>query len=166
MMQCTLARKRGDSAVATGSFDLDAGRALRRARLSRGLTLREVGIRSNGAFKATAVAGYERGERSISLRRFFELAKIYEIPPERLLSDLARIAEGRPSTVIDLARLETLEGAEARAVAGFVRNVRELRGDRSSTITLRSVDLAVIATSAGTRPEVLLERIAPALRES
>jgi transcriptional regulator with XRE-family HTH domain len=151
--------------LATGSFDLEAGRALRRARISRGLTLREVGVRSEGAFKPTAVAGYERGERSISLSRFCELAAVYEIPPERLLSAIARATSGRPCAIVDLAVLEALAGAEAEAVAGFVRNVRELRAEDSSTVTLRAVDLAVIATVAGTRPDVLLERIAPALRE-
>ena len=49
----------------------EVGRALRRARLARGLTLRQVGERSLGAFKPTAVAGYERGERAISLKRFY-----------------------------------------------------------------------------------------------
>jgi transcriptional regulator with XRE-family HTH domain len=147
-----------------GSFDMESGRVLRRARLSRGLTLREVGVRSNGAFKATAVAGYERGERSISLKRFRDLAAIYEIPPDRLLSEIDRAAEGRPCTIVDLARLETLPGAEAEVVAGFVHRVRDLRGEQGSVVTLRSVDLAVIATAAGTSPDDLLERIAPALR--
>ena len=45
---------------------VETGRALRDARLARGLTLRDVGTRSNGLFKPTAVAGYERAERAIS----------------------------------------------------------------------------------------------------
>jgi transcriptional regulator with XRE-family HTH domain len=153
--------------LATGSFDLEAGRVLRRARLSRGLTLRQVGVQSGGAFKATAVAGYERGERSISLGRFCDLAAIYEIPPERLLAEVARAAAGRPSAIVDLALLESIEGVEAETVAGFVRNVRHLRGgngENGGTVVLRAVDLAVVATAAGTRPDELLERIAPALR--
>jgi transcriptional regulator with XRE-family HTH domain len=166
MMHRTPVRSEGIPQLATGSFDLEAGHVLRRARLSRGLTLREVGLRSEGAFKPTAVAGYERGERSISLSRFCDLAAIYEIPPERLLSEVARATSGRPCTIIDLAALEAITGAEAEAVAGFVRNVRELRGEDASTVTLRAVDLAVIATAAGTHPDVVLERIAPALRET
>lgn len=65
-----------------------AGRALRRARMARGLTLRDVGYRSDGAFTPTAVAGYERGERSISLQRFCELAAFYGVAPERLLAEI------------------------------------------------------------------------------
>ena len=151
--------------MATGPFDLEAGRALRRARLSRGLTLREVGVRSGGAFKATAVAGYERGERSISLHRFCELCALYEIPPERLLAEVSRAAEGRACAIVDLASLEAIPGAEAEAVAGFVQRVRDLRGERSNVVTLRAADLSVIATAAGTHADALLERIAPALRD-
>lgn len=65
----------------------DVGRALRRARSGRGLTLRDVGMRSAGKFTPTAVAGYERGERKISLQRFCELATFYGIEPERLLAE-------------------------------------------------------------------------------
>jgi transcriptional regulator with XRE-family HTH domain len=65
----------------------DAGRALRRARTARGLTLRDVGIRSAGRLTPTAVAGYERGERKVSLQRFCELAVFYGVEPERLLAE-------------------------------------------------------------------------------
>jgi transcriptional regulator with XRE-family HTH domain len=64
-----------------------AGRALRRARHARGLTLRDVGIGSGGTFSPTAVAGYERGERSITLQRFCELATFYGVAPEVLLAE-------------------------------------------------------------------------------
>jgi transcriptional regulator with XRE-family HTH domain len=64
-----------------------SGCALRRARQARGLTLRNVGIRSGGIFTPTAVAGYERGERSISLERFCELATFYGVRPEDLLAE-------------------------------------------------------------------------------
>ncbi len=63
------------------------GRTLRRARAARGLTLKEVASASGGRFSSTAVAGYERGERNISLQRFCELADFYGIEPERLLAD-------------------------------------------------------------------------------
>ncbi len=70
-----------------GAIGNDVGRVLRRARAARGLTLRDVGIRSDGRFTSTAVAGYERGERKISLQRFCELANFYGVEPERLLSE-------------------------------------------------------------------------------
>jgi transcriptional regulator with XRE-family HTH domain len=65
----------------------DVGRALRRVRTARGFTLRDVGIRSGGTFTPTAVAGYERGERKISLQRFCELSAFYGVEPELLLAE-------------------------------------------------------------------------------
>jgi transcriptional regulator with XRE-family HTH domain len=69
-------------------IEVEAGRALRGARLANGLTLREVGERSGGAFKPTAVAGYERAERSISLERYCALCAFYGLAPDRLLSEI------------------------------------------------------------------------------
>ena len=81
------------------------GHALRRARRARGLTLREVGVRSGGMFTPTAVAGYERGERSISLQRFCDIAAFYGIAPEDLLSE-ARASDDR-EPVVDLTPFES-----------------------------------------------------------
>ena len=80
------------------------GRALRRARKSQGLTLRDVGIRSGGTFTPTAVAGYERGERSISLERFCELATFYNVAPQVLLAEALHPDDREP--VVDLTPLE------------------------------------------------------------
>lgn len=91
----------------------DIGSALRRARLARGLTLREVGTRSRGAFSPTAVAGYERGERAISVQRFCDLCAFYGIAPEHLLAAVLRGAAGR-AELIDLTELEEREPRDAR----------------------------------------------------
>ena len=90
----------------------DVGSAMRRARLARGLTLREVGTKSRGVLTPTAVAGYERGERGISLQRFCDLATFYGIPPEQLL---AEILHGVPTRaeLIDLTELEERQPHDA-----------------------------------------------------
>lgn len=80
------------------------GCALRRARQAQGLTLRDVGIRSGGAFSPTAVAGYERGERAISLQRFCELATFYGVAPEDLLTEGLHPRDRE--LVVDLTPLE------------------------------------------------------------
>lgn len=80
------------------------GCALRRARQAQGLTLRDVGIRSGGTFSPTAVAGYERGERAISLQRFCELAAFYHVAPEDLLAE--GLYPGDREPVVDLMPLE------------------------------------------------------------
>ena len=82
----------------------DVGRALRRARTARKLTLRDVGIRSSGKFTPTAVAGYERGERKISLERFCELAIFYGVAPERLLAEALHPDDRE--LIVDLTPLE------------------------------------------------------------
>ncbi len=74
-------------------IEVETGRALREARLAAGLTLREVGERSGGAFKPTAVAGYERAERGISLERFCALCAFYGLAPDRLLSEIVEVVE-------------------------------------------------------------------------
>ncbi|MGH2784271.1 MAG: helix-turn-helix domain-containing protein, partial [Actinomycetota bacterium] len=50
------------------------GDELRRARQAAGFALRDLNQRSGRVFKASAVGGYERGDRSISLDRFCRLA--------------------------------------------------------------------------------------------
>ena len=93
-------------------FGADAGRALRAARTARGLTLRQVGIRSGGRFTPTAVAGYERGERTISLERFCELARFYGVEPEDLLSQVLHPDD--PVAVVDLTVLQEPTGSRSR----------------------------------------------------
>ena len=143
------------------------GRALRRARHSTGLTLREASERSEHRFRPTSLASYERGERQVSTQRFCELAGLYGVSPARLLADAIREADGRPPTIIDIALVEGLEVSEARAVASFIEHVLGLRGTRGNqTITLRQGDLEVLATSVGERFEPFAETLRPALRRA
>ena len=148
-----------------GSFALEAGRALRRARRARGLTLRQVSALSQARFKPTSVAGYERGERAISLERFCELCRLYEVRPQVLLAEILRAIDRTPEPPLDLALREYLGPAESTLVAGFIRQIRSLRGDfTSGRITLRSGDLEVLATAAGKAPDELQEALAERLR--
>ena len=67
---------------------LEIGRALRRARVARGMTLKDLADASVDRFRPTSVAGYERGERKISLVRFCELCRLLDVPPERVLGEI------------------------------------------------------------------------------
>ncbi|HEX6230537.1 MAG TPA: helix-turn-helix transcriptional regulator [Actinomycetota bacterium] len=148
-----------------GRFATEIGNALRRARRARGLTLRQVSTITQGKFKPTSVAGYERGERAISLERFCELSQLYGLPPQALLADIWRSVEGAPEPDIDLALLESLDSAEAALVAGFIRQIRALRREPATeTIVLRAGDLEVLATAAGKKPAELVEVLGPSVR--
>lgn len=151
-----------------GSLALQIGRALRRIRLERGMTLRDVAEASGGTFKPTSIAGYERGERAITLERFMMLCQLYGTPAEHVIDEIQRglavRSEAEGETAIDLTVLESLGSPEAALLSGFVRQVSALRGERSTgTIMLRAGDLAVLATAAGRDPEELLEELRPAV---
>ena len=150
--------------LADRDLPVEVGRALRRARHARNLTLRGVGARSAGQFKPTAVAAYERAERSISLERFCELSRLYEMAPERLLLQILWRVAGQPEPTIDRARVAELPPEERVAVGGFLRKVQQMRSDGGDgTITLRIRDLEVLATVSGAKLEEFLEHLSPAL---
>jgi transcriptional regulator with XRE-family HTH domain len=140
---------------------------LRRVRHERHLTLDDVRGLSGGRFKPSLLGSYERGERGVSLARFCELARLYRVPPDRLLADVLRVMD-EPSgsqVVVDLTRLSASSDPGARLVTAFVHDIRSRRGDyRSPIITLRSGDLDALAGTAGLRGSDLLERLPAALR--
>ena len=100
------------------------------------------------------MAGYERGERSISLVRFIELCRFYGTSPNGLLADILSGAEWRTEQIVDLTALEALGSEEAAFVSGFVRRIRALRAEPGSA-RLRAGDLEILATAAGRNPEEL-----------
>jgi transcriptional regulator with XRE-family HTH domain len=167
----------GAAILAPRTFAEVVGEALRRARRARGLTFRAVRDRSGGRFKPSTLGGYERGERSISLERFCDLAEAYAESPDVLLAevlqsvrtedlDAARSEDEGPELVIDLNRISLIDNEERGAVETFVRDVQAHRGDfEMEALTLRSGDLEVIASSSGMDEETLLEKLRPALRK-
>lgn len=143
---------------------LEIGRALRRARRARGLTLRELTRLSAGRFKATSVAGYERGERTISLERFCDLCVLYGVAPQAVLGNILVAVGAGSQEKIDLTRLETTPTAESSLLSEFVRHIKALRREApSDTIALRAGDIEVLATAAGNKPDELADAAEPAV---
>lgn len=58
---------------------------MRRAREDAGLSLKDVERRTDGRFKPSTIAGYERGERAITVSRFVALAAAYGAHPGAVL---------------------------------------------------------------------------------
>lgn len=95
---------------------------MRQVRAGRSLSLRQVTVRSGGRFKPSSVASYERGERQISLERFFSLAEVYDVAPERIVAAIAYSLErkrqgDRPAAkdlVVDIRDLVRPAAAQSR----------------------------------------------------
>jgi transcriptional regulator with XRE-family HTH domain len=148
-----------------GEFADEIGKALRRARAARGLTLRQVASLTGGEFKATSVAGYERGERTISVERFCQLCAVYGASASAVVAEIVGAVTGTREIVIDLTRLEALGEAERDRVQGFVKNVLARRREPSTeTLVLREGDLEILASEAGTTLDELAEALQPAIR--
>jgi transcriptional regulator with XRE-family HTH domain len=143
------------------------GDALRAARREGGLTLRDVASLSDRRFKPSALGGYERGERSISLERFTELSSVYGVPADRLLGQvLDRIdPEGRVEVVVDVTQLDLLPGQEPKQAAELVDRVISLRGElRGGSVSLRAGDLEQLALATRLTASELVRRLEPALQ--
>jgi len=144
----------------------EVGAALRRAREARRFTLHDVARLSSYAFKPSSLASYERGERAISIERFFRLMALYNISPARFFADVSRRVEGRPSARIDIQRVKALGGMEAAILEDFIRNVFLLRRQPvADTISLRNGDIEVLATASGRRLPEFVDVIESALRD-
>lgn len=141
---------------------IEIGIGLRRARQARGLTLRDVSRLSEGGFKPTSVAGYERGERAISLERFCDLCRLYDVAPPAVLTEILRSIGEPPEPDIDLQLLESLGAAEAALVSGFIREIRRARrGEPAERIAVRAGDVEVLATATGGQRDALREILGP-----
>lgn len=150
--------------IGMSQLGVEVGKALRRARRTRGLTLRQVSSASEGRLRPSSVAGYERGERTVSVERFCDLCQIYDVAPQAVLAEVLRAVEGKPEPVIDLTLLASLGSAERELVSGFIRQIRALRREPpSEKIVLRMGDLEVLANASGKRPEELIKLLGPSL---
>jgi transcriptional regulator with XRE-family HTH domain len=143
----------------------EIGRALRQVRVAHGLTLRSAARRSGSRFKPSSIAGYERGERAITVQRFCDLAEVYGVDPARLLAGILNAARGEGKVEIDLETLDRLDLPEAAALRSFADRVRAARGAAGAeVVTLRDTDIEVIARASGRDRDELLDLLASARR--
>ncbi|CAN2197266.1 Cro/C1-type helix-turn-helix domain [Candidatus Nanopelagicaceae bacterium] len=133
----------------------DVGKALRAIRLSRKLSLSDVEKLSNGEVKAVVLGSYERGDRSISIKRAIVIAAIYEMPLGQLIdpvrttstSSTDQVRQGQ--IIIDtrkLMRLSEQNVGQLAPVARFVHRIIRLRQDwNGEVISLRASDIPNIS---------------------
>jgi transcriptional regulator with XRE-family HTH domain len=139
------------------------GEKLRRLRQDRGLSLQEVCERSGGSFVVSTLSAYERGKRSLSLERLFELASIYGQSPMGILDveddpDFQRTLTHNGPLRIRLDHLKRLSSEERRPLETYLGFLKELRNDPSKELlTIRKDDLTYLSGLYGVRPQALKE---------
>lgn len=117
---------------------------LRAVRKSKGLTLSQVSKQSKGSISAIALGSYERGDRSISIEKLLEIAELYGVPVNELLSPPEKgISAGR--VIIDVRKLSLSTEFTSEAPLKIIQRISHLRHDwNGEVISLRSSDLHLL----------------------
>jgi transcriptional regulator with XRE-family HTH domain len=137
------------------------GEKLRRLRQDRGLSLQEVCERSGGSFVVSTLSAYERGKRSLSLERLYELANIYGQSPMSILDieddpEFQRTLTRNGPLRIRLDSLQRLAPEERQPLEKYLEFLRQLRNDPAQEmLTIRKDDLAYLSGLYGVRPQAL-----------
>jgi len=122
---------------------------LRAIRVSKGLTLSQVSAQSNGSISAIALGSYERGDRSLSTQKLFEISQIYGVPVVELLSSPSKgLDNGR--VIIDVRKLTLHQDLSTQAPLKIIQRIAAMRHDwNGEVISLRSTDVTLLKIFAG-----------------
>jgi transcriptional regulator with XRE-family HTH domain len=132
----------------------DISARLRAIRLSKSLSLNDVEALSKGQLKAVVLGSYERGARTLSVKRALYIARLYGVPLETIFSEEKPIQVFRQENlIIDLRRvnrhLQNFEDeGEDRyiSIGRFARHVTHSRQDwNGEVLSIREGDLPTIA---------------------
>lgn len=117
---------------------------LRAVRISKSLTLSQVSLQSKGSISAIALGSYERGDRSLSTQKLFEISQIYGVPVAELLSSPNKgIDSGR--VIIDLRKLTLDQDLSTEAPLKIIQRIAAMRHDwNGEVISLRSTDVIML----------------------
>ena len=78
---------------------------LRAIRKSKGWSLQDVELHSNGKWKAVVVISYERADRAISLKKAISLMQFYQVPIAELFPDITTQISAK-SISVNLQKLD------------------------------------------------------------
>jgi transcriptional regulator with XRE-family HTH domain len=117
---------------------------LRAVRKAKGLTLGEVSLQSKGSISAIALGSYERGDRSLSTQKLFEISELYRVPVTELLAPAEKgISTGR--VIIDLRKLSLSPDSASQAPLKIIQRIAQMRHDwNGEVISLRSTDVSLL----------------------
>ena len=123
---------------------------IRQLRREKGFTLLECEIRSGGRIRAVVLGAYERGDRSMSLKKVIEIAELFDVPLAHLIAtdlhpEKSRIVGIRH--IYDLRALRTLAPSEQKILLSrYLSRIAEQRGDwAGEVISIRQTDVEAIA---------------------
>jgi len=132
---------------------------IRALRISKGLSLSDVEIQSQHRIRAVVLGSYERGDRSLSVKRAITIADFYGVPLSYLLEPPNSSYERPLRAVIDLRRMRimmsdpaqlSLASSELHTILRFIAAVVARRNDwNGEVLSIRADDLTALAMSIG-----------------
>jgi len=135
---------------------------LRIIRKSKGWSLQDVELHSNGKWKAVVIGSYERGDRAISLKKAISLMEFYQVPISELFPEVAPIVSARNLT-LDLVRISTGIDANTEQIRRFTKLVSDRRKDwNGQLLTIRANDLQFLSLLLGLTDAATLDYLTEA----
>ena len=135
---------------------------LRSIRLSRNMTLAEVETKSHKQLRAVALGSYERGDRTLSVKKASELSDFYEVPLSYLLTGHSPIQGLTHKIVMDLRRvrelsvISTTQSLTQRILFSFLFGIIKERQDfNGEVLSLRTSDIEYLTITIGCSDEEL-----------
>ena len=119
----------------------EIGSNLRKIRLLKGFTLKDVEEKSKGKWKAVVIGSYERGNRALTIKKAIVLADFYQVPLGHLLGITQNLKTNDPNRIrLDLRKVA--QGSNTSQIKLFAAWITGSRQDWNGEIlTLRSTDL-------------------------
>jgi transcriptional regulator with XRE-family HTH domain len=135
---------------------------LRIIRKSKGWSLQDVELHSNGKWKAVVIGSYERGDRAISLKKSISLMEFYQVPISELFPEVTPIVSAR-SLTLDLVRISTGIDANTEQIRRFTKLVSDRRKDwNGQLLTIRANDLQFLSLLLGLTDAATLDYLTEA----
>jgi transcriptional regulator with XRE-family HTH domain len=135
---------------------------LRVIRKSKGWSLQDVELRSNGKWRAVVIGSYERGDRAISLKKAISLMEFYQVPISELFPEVAPIVSIR-SLTLDLVKVSTGSDSKNEQIMRFTRLVMDRRKDwNGQLLTIRANDLQFLSLLLGLTDAATLDYLTEA----
>ena len=139
---------------------------LRSIRHAQSLSLSDVELASNGAIKAVVLGSYERGSRSLSVKRAIQIADFYGVPVSTFFGSASTKGAGiSRRVIIDTRRLRSLsesgispDRTALQMISRYITHIQSSREDwNGEVISLRERDIEYVAICLGYTSQSLMD---------